>query len=175
MASKEDQPKKWETYEEVAAYLLNRFSSHFGVSRFEGKQDMPGKISGTSWQIDGKGYTDGEDRFLIVECKRHTAQGISQAIVGGLAWTIQDTGADGGILVSPLGLQEGAEKVAPATKIIEFKLDQNSTTTNYVAQYLNKLRIGRSVEVEASIGEDLKIHALDKDGKIVEEHKPNIK
>ena len=114
--------KRWKTYEEVAAYLLNQFAEHFGVGKFEGKQIVAGD-SGTEWEIDAKGCSDDGIKFLVVECKRHTKSGISQAITAALAWSIQDTGASGGILVSPFGLQEGAEKVATKAGIVEVILD----------------------------------------------------
>jgi hypothetical protein len=82
--------KQWESYEEVAAYLLNQFAEQFGLGRFEGKQVVAGE-SGTEWQIDAKGCSDGGSHFLVVECKRHTKSGISQAITAALAWSIQDT------------------------------------------------------------------------------------
>lgn len=157
--------KQWQTYEEVAAYLLNRLAGHFGVGRFEGKQLVPGD-SGTEWEIDAKGCADGSDRVVVVECKRHTKSGINQAITGSLAWTIHDVGADGGILVSPLGLQEGAKKVAAKANIIEAVLDQNSTTTDYMLSFLNQIHIGISETVH--ITDHLVIEVRDKDGNLVE-------
>lgn len=47
-----------------------------------------------------------------------------------------------GILVSPLGLQEGAKIVANHENIIEVVLDQNSTTTDYVLSFLNQINVG---------------------------------
>jgi hypothetical protein len=35
-------PVRWQTYEEVAAWLLNQFASEFGLDRVEGKQDVSG-------------------------------------------------------------------------------------------------------------------------------------
>ena len=49
--------RKCDTYEEVAAYLLNRFAADFGLERVEGKQPIPGKESGTAWVIDAKGVS----------------------------------------------------------------------------------------------------------------------
>lgn len=135
--------KRWETYEEVATFLLNRLSEHFGVGRFEGKQIVSGS-SGTMWEIDAKGCSDGGGRLIVVECKRHISKGVNQAIAGALAWTMHEVGADGGILVSPLGLQEGAKRVAAKAKIIEVVLDQNSTTTDYMLSFLNQIHVGFS-------------------------------
>ena len=135
------QEKRWQSYEEVAAHLLNQLSGHFGVGRFEGKQVVPGE-SGTEWQLDAKGCSDGNVLIVVVECKRYVKTAISQSITGSLAWTIQDTGAAGGILVSPLGLQAGAKKVAERANIVEVILDQNSTTSDYVLRFLSQLHIG---------------------------------
>jgi hypothetical protein len=44
--------KKWQTYEEVAAHLLDEFAAEFGLSRVEGKQIVDGQHSGTKWEID---------------------------------------------------------------------------------------------------------------------------
>jgi hypothetical protein len=109
------EPKKWRTYEEVAAHLLNQFAKHFKLGRFEGKQVIGG-ASGAEWELDAKGWSDDGEHFVVVECKRHTKSGIPQAIVAGTAWTISDTGAAAEIVVSPLGLQEGAKKGRPQSQ-----------------------------------------------------------
>lgn len=132
---------RWQTYEQVAAFLLNQMADHFGVGRFEGKQVIPGR-SGAQWEIDAKGCSDDGAKLLVVECKRHTTARISQAITGSLAWTISDTGADGGILVSPLGLQAGARMVAQKEGIIEVVLDENSTNTDHFLRFLDQIVVG---------------------------------
>lgn len=157
--------KRWESYEEVAAYLLDQLAEHFGVGRFEGKQVIPG-ASGAEWEIDAKGCADGSSRMIVVECKRHTKNGISQAITGALAWTIQDVGAEGGILVSPIGLQSGAKKVVAKANIIEVVLDQNSTTTDYFLSFLNQIHLGVSDKVQ--ITDHVVVEIRDKDGNLIE-------
>lgn len=100
-------PKKWLTYEQVAAEILDRIKEELGLSAVEGKQSTPGS-SGTDWELDAKGIKDNSGTFVVIECRRHTKSRIKQAAVASLAWCIQDTGAAGGVIVSPLGLQEGA-------------------------------------------------------------------
>ena len=51
----------------------------------------------------------------------------NQERLGGLAYRILDAEADGGIIVSPLGLQEGAERIAAAENVISVTLNENST------------------------------------------------
>ena len=52
--------KDSDQYEEVARILLNRMRKEFGLERVEGKQDIEGLKSGTSWEIDAKGIREGE-------------------------------------------------------------------------------------------------------------------
>jgi DNA-directed RNA polymerase subunit RPC12/RpoP len=147
--------QKWQTYEEVAAYLLDRFAADFGLSRVEGKQVVAGLQSGTNWEIDAKGVREGNQGFIIVECRRYTTSRLNQEDLGALAYRITDTGAEGGIIVSPLGLQEGAQKIAQAENIVEVRLDPNSTPHDFSMQFLNKLMIGVSETIRVS--DDVKV------------------
>ena len=126
--------KQWESYEEVALYLLNQFADTFNLGAVEGKQLVPGK-SGTNWEIDAKGIKEGEGGFVIIECRRYTSSRLNQESLGGLAYRIQDTGAGGGIIVTPLPLQKGAEIVARHEGIKHIILSQESTTSEYVLQF----------------------------------------
>jgi hypothetical protein len=157
--------KKWKSYEEVATYLLNQFAEKFELGRIEGKQIISGE-SGTEWEIDAKGYSTDGSHFLIVECKRYTKSGVNQAITGSLAWAIKDTGASGGILVSPLGLQEGAKKVADKAGIYEVRLDKDSTTTDYVLHFLNQVCLGFSDGF--TLSDSVSFTLIDKDGNVIE-------
>jgi len=130
--------KSYQTYEEVAEYLLNEFSHEFGLSKVEGKQVIEGHRSGTKWTIDAKGVKDNEG-FVIVECRRYTTSKQKQENLGSLAYRILDTGAKGGIIVSPLGIQKGAAKIAEAENILNVHLDSNSTPHDFGMQFLNKL------------------------------------
>lgn len=75
--------KTWDTYEQVAQYLLSQFAEVFQLGSVEGKQLVAGE-SGTDWEIDAKGVKEGEDGFVIVECKRHTKSRVNQEIIAGL-------------------------------------------------------------------------------------------
>ena len=129
----------WKTYQDVAIYLLNEMAAAFDLERVEGPQSLLGLRSGTSYCVDGKGIRIGNGAVIIIECRRRTTSRQSQEAVGAIAYRILDTGAVGGIVVSPLGLQEGGEKVARAEKIIDVHLDENSTTTEYLMAFLNKV------------------------------------
>lgn len=70
--------------------------------------------------------------------------------MGGLAYRIIDTGAAGGIIVSPLGLQEGAAKVAEAENIRSVHMDENSTRTDYMFRFLKEVFVGVSDTVRVT-------------------------
>jgi hypothetical protein len=142
--------EKWKTYEEVATYLLNEFAKEFGLERVEGKQPLIGQRSGTRWTIDAKGTKEGGEGFIIVECRHYTTSKPSQESVAALGYRIMDTEAEGGIIVSPFGVQEGAAKVAAAANIQVVRLDENSTTTQYMLSFLNKVMIGLEEHVHIS-------------------------
>lgn len=138
--------KNWETYEEVARYLLNEIANEFGLERFEGKQSIEGKKSQTSWEIDAKGIGENNETFFIVECRRNTSSRQNQEKLGGLAYRIIDSGAKGGIIVSPLELQKGAKLIASAENIHHVKLNEHCTTAEYILQFLGRLRVGKYLQ-----------------------------
>ena len=140
----------WKTYEEVATYLLQRNAKAFGLEMIEPKQKIQGNRSDTTWEIDAKGIKSGSEGFVIIECRQYTASKQNQEKLGGLAYRIMDTGAAGGIIVSPLGLQEGANKIADSENIINVQLDANCTPTDFVLKFLNKVMIGLSEKVTFS-------------------------
>ena len=144
--------KEWETYEEVAAYLLNHFAEHFGLERVQGKQRVEGSRSGTTWEIDAKGVCSDGESFMIVECRRYTSSKQSQEDLGGLAYRIIDTGARGGIIVSPLGLQTGAAKIAENENVINVQLDADSTTTDFAMRFFGRMMIGASIKESVKVG-----------------------
>jgi len=142
----------WKTYEEVAAYLLNMFAEHFGLARVEGKQIISGGIrSNTEYEIDAKGICQGNEAFVIIECRRRTTSRQNQEQIGGLAYRIINTGAQGGIVVSPLGFQSGAKKVAQAENIVHVELHEKSTPTEFAMRFLNKVFLGIN---ERSVAKD---------------------
>ncbi len=138
------QPRSWQSYEEVARYLLNRIASEFGLDRVEGKQSIAGQASGTSWEIDAKGVASDGVGFVIIEARRYPRTRLSQEQVAAIAYRIQDTGAAGGIVVSPLPLQAGAAKVAKSAGVIHVQLDAASNTERYILKFLNNVMIGLS-------------------------------
>jgi Restriction endonuclease len=145
----------WISYEQVAIYLLNQIADVLELERVEGKQSLEGRSSGTRWELDGKGVKVGDEGFVIIECRRYTKSKRKQEQVAGLAYRILDTGAEGGIIVSPLGLQEGAAKVAAAERIQTVYMEPNSTPTDYFVRFLNSIFLGLSDRANAT--DELKV------------------
>ena len=139
--------ENWRKYEDVARVLLMHLKNELGLTRVEGKQKLVG--SGTEWEVDAKGVGTEEEAFVIVECRRYTSSGVTQEQVGGLAFRLLDTGAKGGIIVSPLPLQKGAQRLAAATNIVHVEIDANSTPDNFAMRFLNRLFLGVKVSTGA--------------------------
>ena len=132
--------KDWEHYEQTAQFLLNELAAHFGLGKVEGKQIVPG-VSGTEWEIDAKGVKADGEGFLIVECRLRKSRQ-NQEQVAALAYKINDTGAQGGILVTPVDLQRGGRKVADYESIYHVILNRGSTTEAYVIEFVGKVIMG---------------------------------
>jgi hypothetical protein len=166
--------QEWESYEEIGTYLLDQFATEFGLDRVEAKQDLPGQRSGTSWEIDAKGVRHGNDGFVIAEFRRYTSSRQNQEKIGQLAYRIIDSGAQGGIIVSPLGLQEGAEKIAAAENVVNVILNENCGRDEYIMKFLNKVMIGVRDSIN-TFKEAVELEVKDKDGKVVrgERSSPN--
>lgn len=154
--------KKWETYEEVATYLLDKFADDFGFTRFEGKQKITGKL--LTWEIDAKGVCENNDIFMIVECRRYTTSRINQESLAAIAFRIEDIGSEGGIIISPLGLQKGAKQIAKAKNIVSVTLNESCTPTEFRLFFLEKLRAGKHLHSNLSSEGTLSANVIKKDG-----------
>jgi hypothetical protein len=116
------------------------------LDRVEGPQSLPGES--TDHDVDGKAVCEGGEGFLIVECKRHSNR-VKKGTLCDLAYRIRDTGAAGGIIVTPLDLQAGAKLVANHNDVVHVKLDPYSTTESYFASFLERVFIGLHSDVPA--------------------------
>lgn len=159
--------RTWKSFEQVAQYLLNQFAEHFKLGRVEGKQIVPGE-SGTEWEIDAKGVRSDGEGFIVIECRRYTKSRLNQESMAALAFRIQDTGAQGGIVVSPLELQSGAKKVAAYSNVQHVTLDSKSTTSDYMMWFINQIFVGISDTV--TVSDSVYIQII-RDGKAIDERK----
>lgn len=155
--------KPWLRYEQVAQHLLNDFADKLGMSLVEKKQALAGMKSGAGWELDAKGVLSGGDGFMIVECKRYPSSKVEQSEVAALAYQIRDTGAAGGIIVTPLGLQEGARKIAKSDNIIEATLDADSTASEYVMRFLHNVFVGKADQAIVQVNERATVRVFEGD------------
>ena len=132
----------WKKYEKVARILLLHLRTELGLDRVEGKQKLVGLQSGTEWEVDAKGVREAGDGYLLVECRRYTTSRLTQEDLAAFAWRVTDTGAVGGITVSPLPIQSGAKKIATAANIVHVEIDANSTPENFAMRFLNQVMLG---------------------------------
>jgi Restriction endonuclease len=157
-----DASVQWRTYEQVAQYLLNEFASHFGLGQVEGKQIVTG-TSGTDWEIDAKGVEEDGKGFLVVECRRYNSR-LKQKDLAALAFTIDDAGATGGIVVTPLDLQAGAKLIAAHANIHHVRMTPDSTTTDYIVEFLGRRFIGASLSETLSLQDQISCEVVRADG-----------
>jgi hypothetical protein len=147
--------KPWEKYEDVARLLIEQLGEHLGLhlERVEGKQKLVGK-SGAPVEIDAKGVEarGDEEAIIVIECKRYPKKRVDRETIDGLAWRIhEELGASGGIVVTPIGLQSGAELVAKRADIQVIELNADATPTEYVMRLLDKVCLGVALKVTATL------------------------
>lgn len=160
--------KAWADYEEVARYVLQQVGKRFGLADVEGKQKVTGRQSGTDWEIDAKGVQDGDEMIVLVECRRYKKR-LTQEALAAVAYRILDTGAAGGITVSPLPLQKGAAKVAEASNIKHVQLRPASTRELWVAEIGTVIHVGITDTINATMVDTFQITVRDGDGNVVDQ------
>ncbi|WP_231994142.1 hypothetical protein [Mycobacterium sp. 852002-50816_SCH5313054-b] len=112
----------------------------------EGKQKLVGK-SGMNWEVEGKGVSTDDGAIVVIECRRCTTSKIKAEAMGAVAYRIGDVGAAGGIVVTPIGVQDGGELIAKSEGIQVVHLDADSTTTDYVLKFLGHVFIGATASL----------------------------
>jgi hypothetical protein len=147
-----DEPKEWETYEQVTRQILEQVGVLLGLEleRVEGKQKLVGK-SGMEWTIDGKGVKTEDGAIVVIECRRYPDDRIKAEAMGAFAYRIKDLGAAGGYMVTPIGFQDGADKIAKYEGIHEIRLDADSTATDFTVEFLDKVVHGRSATLKLNL------------------------
>jgi hypothetical protein len=131
-------PKNWQNYEELARHVLLHFADIVGISSVEVKQRLQGR-SGTCWQIDAKGICSDGAGFLVIECKERKSSRLNQRTIAALAFTVRDVGATGAVIITSIGLQKGAKKVASQLGLHEMYLPKESTFEDFVAKCGNRV------------------------------------
>lgn len=134
----------WTIYEDAARLVVADIRKVLGIGTAEGKQTLEG-ASGTTWELDAAACREGSDGFLVIEVRRHTGAGLKQEELAAIAYRIQDVGGSGGVVVSPLPMQKGAQIVAASADIAHVRLSPESTTESYLAEFMGRRFLGDSV------------------------------
>lgn len=159
-----EEGKAWKTYEEVARYLLNDIAGEFGLRLVEGKQKVQGGV--TCWEIDAKGVAEAGGGFVIVECRRYVKSRLTQEDLGAIVYRMRDTGASGAIVVTPLPLQLGAQKIADAEGVHSVRLSSEATFEEYIINFLSKIKVGICDKFQ--VKEEFALEMRDLDGNLIE-------
>ncbi len=131
-------------FENVAFEVLTKLAPFLGLTSVEeGKQDLEAE-SGPPWQADLVAYN--EAGLIKIECKYRANQRdrVKRSDVAVLAFSIQDTGAVGGIIVSCHPLQEGAQALADHQGIPHLIIDSSSNLIEYKAKIKEMIFAGFS-------------------------------
>jgi hypothetical protein len=94
--------------------------------------------SGTTWEIDANGKKADTGAMVVIECRRCKDK-LKQKEMVALAYTIGDVGASGRIIMTPIGVQKGGQKIAEYEGIEQVRLAASSTTTDYMVKFLDKV------------------------------------
>ncbi|MFG4657118.1 restriction endonuclease [Acinetobacter baumannii] len=158
--------KRWQTYEEVARYVLQQIRDKLGLDEVQGKQGVSGR-SGTVWELDGKGVSSSSGKSVVVECRRYKNR-LKQDAVAAVAYKITDTSSDSGIIVSPLPLQKGGRIIAEAEGIQHVELTPDSTTEDWLAKIGEVLHVGVTIRESTVMGESYSAEVRDQHGNFIE-------
>ena len=134
----------WSIYEDAARKVLADIRQVLGISNVEGKQSLDG-ARGTSWELYAKAWCEGSNGFLVIEVRRHTSAGLMQEDLEAISYRIRDVGGAGGIVVSPLLMQKGAQIIAASSGISHVRLSPERTTETYLAEFMGRRFLGVSI------------------------------
>lgn len=127
----------WRRYEDAARAVLKAIGPALGISGVGPKEKKPG-ASGTDWELDATAWVEGQEGFLVVEVRRYATSRLKQKDMGAFAFCVQDVGASGGIVVSPLPPQRGATVIAKSKGFACVRLSLDSTPDTYLAEFMGK-------------------------------------
>ena len=140
-------------YEWVTRRIFHDLREYLGIDRMSSDRTKHVGTSGAEWTVDASCYRIEDDTLVILECRRKTNSKVEQEEVGGLAYRFMDIGADMAYMVTPIGFQKGAQKVANANKINMVTLNADATDTEYILAVADQLFRGLRVS-EYGVGTD---------------------
>ncbi len=166
--------KSWKKYEQVTSFILNKLNdvkNELQLSRIEQKQRLKGK-SGNLWEVDAVGYDAVNGKPVPIECKLRSKDKIPQNALADFAYRIHDVGCERGIMVTTIGLQEGAKKIAITENIEIIKLNKNATADRFDLVLPNRGQHHLGLGGKAKLKDEVTlIEIRDSNGNIVKKDK----
>jgi hypothetical protein len=135
--------KAWESFEDAFRAILEAHKEFFGLDSVEPAPGTAKAASGYVYNIEVLGYTKGDERLVLFECRRKK-RNVEPGEAGEFAYRILTTGANKGYFVTTLdkGLSEGAKMHADYEQIGHIQLSADATPHEYVMKYLNNFFVG---------------------------------
>jgi predicted helicase len=130
--------KEWERYEDVARQLIDDIKSYLGLSLVNEDKRKFKKKDGGECEIDVSAYNISDEKLVLVECRKKK-EPLSQEEVHGFAYRIQQMNTSRGIIVTTIGLQQGARLAADGAKITLIRLGVHSTKEKYIAEIIQQI------------------------------------
>jgi len=109
--------KECDYYETVTRKIFHNLRESLGIYGVSEDKTKHIGNSSTNWTLDASCYPSEDGILVIIECRRKTTSKVTQEQVGGLAFRVGDIGASSAFMVTPIGFQMGAKKVATAKKL----------------------------------------------------------
>jgi hypothetical protein len=148
-------------FERVVRDILCDLRQHFGYVAVNGKKKHRGQVSGRNIEIDATAYR-ADGGVILVECRQRQRPVDADQVGAVYHKVFRDTQADGALIVSAAGFQDGAEKVATAETIGMATLNPEATRHEYLLDIAGQLFRGVSftdvayatdtVSIQAQVG-----------------------
>jgi len=133
----ESSRERWKTYREATRQFLKDVRSYISAEHIEEGQKVR-MNNGSECEVDVAAYRIGGEGIIVFECKRWE-HSLDQGALGKFHYGIKNASVNSRIIITPIDHQECTAKLAQAEKIIEIKLDFNSTSKRYIEKIVSRI------------------------------------
>jgi hypothetical protein len=124
--------ENWRNYEDAARKIIGKLNSmkdELRIEKITDKQKIKGK-SGEEWEMEIMASDSESGKPILLECKCW-AKPIPRDVIVSLAYKIKDVGGERGFIITTIGLQKGAKKIAELENIEIIKLNYDATADRF--------------------------------------------
>jgi len=150
--------ENWRNYEDAARKIIGKLNSmkdELRIEKITDKQKIKGK-SGEEWEMEIMASDSESGKPILLECKCW-AKPIPRDVIVSLAYKIKDVGGDRAFIITPIGLQSGAKKLAGVEQIETILLTKDSTSSNFDLVLANRGKHHHGSEHIVKITDKVKI------------------